>query len=85
MVFSACCDGQRFTHHRFSEQVPTQWARRVIALAEPFVQANGVELFLASFAGQLWKRIIRAVDDRKTHHAILHSFESLVHIFLPQN
>jgi hypothetical protein len=37
-----------------SEYVPTQRACRVVTCAEPAINTNGVELFLASFATEFW-------------------------------
>lgn len=44
-----------------------------------------MEFLLTSFAGKLGERVVGAVDNRKTDHAIVHSLKTLVHVPLPQD
>lgn len=55
----------------------------LVAGREPFIQASRVKLLLAGAAGFLGQRVVGAVDDRETDHAILHTLESLINVVLP--
>ena len=68
-----------------SEEVSTQWARCVVAGAEPFIQTGGVELLLACLAAQFWKRIVAAMYDREANHAVVDAFEAFVDVSFPQD
>ena len=67
-----------------SEQIAAQRARRVVAGAEPLVEAGGVEFLAARPARQLGKLVVGAVQDVIADVALFDALEALVDVALPQ-
>ena len=44
-----------------------------------------MEFFLACFAAQFRKRVVTAMNDRETDHAVFYALETLVNVAFPQN
>ena len=44
-----------------------------------------MEFFLACFAAQFRKRVVAAMNDRETDHAVFYALETLVNVAFPQN
>lgn len=67
------------------KQITAEWTSGIVACAKPFVQTGRVELFLASLAAQLGKRVVTAMNHGKTYHAFIYALETFVHVPFPQN
>lgn len=67
------------------KQISAQRTRCIITGAKPFVQTSRVEFLFASLAAQFRQRVVTAMNDRETDHAVFNAFKTLVHVTFPQN
>lgn len=74
---------QEAIRETLSEKISTKWTRRIVTGAEPTIQTGGVKLFLARFTCESWQGVVRTMNDRKTNHAVIDSFEFLINVSFP--